>query len=225
MKERPILFSAPMINAILGGSKTMTRRIVEPQPNGDGLSIDSEPIEYGRAWRGSDGSIRSCPYGVPGDRLWVRETFYCDDAFAGKYLDVGAVSGPRTRQQQEAEWREALYYRADGEPKFEAPDGPTPWSPSIHMPRWASRIDLEVTAVCVERLQDITEKDVWAEGIEAVDGVLSDAEIAAAAKANGWTIEDARASFAVLWDKINGGKAPWKSKPWAWVVSFKRVRP
>ncbi len=283
--ERPILFSGPMVHAILNGSKTMTRRIVKPQPSiegqvphlarcpygvpGDGARFGERPPPgdgfYFVTWEPGDEEQRvylrrgkredaydrevdlwtwgrderddpeavtldvadplAIRWRAPGDRLWVRETFYCDHAFAGDYSDPGHVGEPSSREQQEAEWRDAVYYRADGEPDFEAPDGPTPWKPSIHMPRWASRIDLEVTAVRVERLQDITEEDALAEGLRPLreQGLRTIGQ-------PGWQWGDgqgegARDAFSVLWDDINGKKAPWAANPWVWVVSFKRVRP
>lgn len=183
MKERPILFSGPMVLSILEGRKTQTRRVVTPQPLADeamhksghgrddlywvGRLRDSE-----NAWR-----IVRCPYGVPGDRLWVRETFH----------DAGGYP----------------IYRAD-EP---GPDLEIRWSPAIHMPRWACRLVLEVTAVRVERLQQIGDLDAMREGCEQ------------------WADTDGafRASFCHLWDSINAKRAPWASNPWVWVVSFDRV--
>jgi hypothetical protein len=135
MKERPILFSAPMVRALLGGSKTQTRRVVKPQPDrGEWPWPDMSDAERS-AW------TTSCPYGQPGDRLWVRET----------HMDLGAC----------------YLYRADAAAEQEraivAPR--QPWRPAIHMPRAASRITLEITGVRVERLQDISEADAVAEGV------------------------------------------------------------
>jgi hypothetical protein len=135
MKERPILFSAPMVRALLDGSKTQTRRVVKPTPEWIG---QSGVLSY----RGRVGLPHAlCPYGQPGDRLWVRET----------HMDLGAC----------------YLYRADASAEQEraivAPR--QPWRPAIHMPRAASRITLEITGVRVERLQDISEADALEEGI------------------------------------------------------------
>jgi hypothetical protein len=191
VKERPILFSGPMARALLDGTKTQTRRLVKPQPNEDGLSIDSEPIEYGRAWRGSDGSIRNCPYGVPGDRVWVRERM--------RVAAIEHEAGKAVRVQ--------VVYEADGARSDWLPY-PERLAPPVMRKclayggyREASRIDLEITAVRVERLQAITVPDIEAEGF-----------------AN-------ELAMSVLWDEINGKRAPWASNPWLWVVSFRRVRP
>jgi hypothetical protein len=145
-----------------------------------------------------------------GRRMWVRETWYCDHAFCGDYSDPGH-DPPRSREEQEAEWREHIYYRADGIPRFEADE--VTWRPSIHMPRWASRITLVVTAHCVEKLHEITEADAKAEGASpAFDD-------------EGTVRIPARVRFIHLWDSINGKRAPWSSNPWVEVVSFERVTP
>ena len=140
MKERPILFSAPMVRALLAGTKTQTRRTC----NHPGLKDLSYIVNCGDGWWGDEeGDFQArCPYGQPGDRLWVRETF-CDDWLA----DAGGVA-----------------YRADGGMDAEMFDAGCTWRPSIHMPRSLSRITLEVTGVRVERLQDISEADAIAEG-------------------------------------------------------------
>jgi len=211
MKERPILFSAPMVRALLDGSKTQTRRIMKPQP-------EPTPADYpgptGHWWpsnnvqsmvhveqelqnqHGSWGGFCAdcCPHGRIGDRLWVRETV----------ADIGA----------------RLTYRADTD------DGAhcmvKRWTPSIHMPRWASRILLEIVSVRVERLQDISEADCWAEGIDAVDGSLGDMKIIDLARRMNRCFEDAAPTYAALWEQINGAGS-WDANPWVWVVEFKRV--
>jgi len=228
--ERPILFSAPMVRAILEGRKTQTRRIVKPQPDLTKLGETVGPqgqryygknakqIESNGEWQFSIPGAAlypwRSPYGQPGDRLWVRETFYCDD---GHYPDGvpdscqwREVEGKRLSiplEEKRAEMLESMYYRADGEPQFEAPEGPIPWRPSIFMPRWASRITLEVTGVRVERLQSISEADA------AAEGVYTDPAC------------PAYDAYRVLWDQINAKLAPWASNPWVWVIEFKRVTP
>lgn len=199
MKERPILFSASMIRAILEGRKTQTRRPVKPQP---------EMMGSGGAWRwdGRKGSFRGsmgthiesfpdgarhyCPYGHPGDRLWVRENIAFDKGYDG----IRPVDIP---------------HEAPGIKRFYMADGLKPkWAgqirPSIHMPRACSRILLEITSVRAERLQEISDEDAQAEGVNAEFG-------------NRHIIP-----FNRLWVSINGA-ASWNDNPWVWVVEFKKI--
>ncbi len=175
--ERPILFGAAMVRAILEGRKTQTRRAMKPQP-----------AEL-RDIKGQD-----CPYGRQGERLWVRETFCVDED------DQPVV----------------LYRATDHESCGQ------PWRPAIFMPRSASRITLEITAVRVERLQDISEEDAKAEGAEFGFCVGRDFH-------EPCDPEDAVASsykqgFAFLWDSINAKRGlGWEANPWVWVVKFKRL--
>lgn len=148
MKERPILFSAPMVRALLAGTKTQTRHIVKARYRGTPDTHDIRFDANDGLWYCERGQwMQSCPYGVPGDRLWVRETWACP----------GAVprSDDPVRPGMRIEYR-ASEARAHG------------WRPAIHMPRWACRLVLEVTGVRVERLQDITEADARAEGAPLV---------------------------------------------------------
>lgn len=190
MRELPILFSAPMVRAILEGRKTQTRRIVKPQPS---MERDCEPEGY--SWvpmhKGRELSHHQCPYGQPGDRLWVRETF----------------SGPWCMgDTQPSKWGRSsrIWYWADGNP--EEDDWTRP-RPSIHMPRWASRITLEVTGVRVERLQSISPEDCLAEGIS---GYASTGRC------------DLTSCYADLWESING-PGSWEANPWVWIVEFQRI--
>lgn len=232
VQERPILFSAPMVRAILDGSKTQTRRVVKPQPKHRlvepkvGLTIGMDPADDGGIWYDADGVGPGVPVRPPwriGDRLWVRETF-----------------GFGTRPCPREGWRDGLEYRADahnlGEhdlvplypirapstvdiPSMMERDG---WRPSIHMPRWASRILLEVTDVRVERVQEISDKDCAAEGVE-VEYCCTGFECGC----YGQPIEPPRHYFAALWDSINGKRegCSWDDDPWTWVVSFRRIKP
>lgn len=211
MKERPILFSAPMVRAILDGSKTQTRRVVK-RTEGRRISgfirYPAPAVPNGmESWgnvEGDDVWMGTCPYGQPGDRLWVRETWngpFLED------LEEYRLAPEKYNNSEHCE------YAADGGP---APEYVTMddelvqrWRPSIHMPRWASRIMLEITGVRVERLQDISYKDALAEGIESVDPDCHTAKRHMAIQ-----------SYAVLWDSINGAGA-WDVNPLVWVVEFK----
>lgn len=199
MRERPIIFSGAMVRAILEGRKSQTRRVVKPQP-ADYPAMRPEP-RGGRLWIFMAHSDRpsyqfatgdvSCPYGAAGgSRLWVRETWAANP-------HAGAAGQP------------AVFYRADGPVGGYPTDGP--WRPSIFMPRWASRLLLEVTDVRVQRVQEISADDCVDEGIDpsSIPGVGSDDAL--------------RSAFTDLWDSINGKRAPWASNPWVWCVTFRRV--
>lgn len=202
MKERPILFSGPMVRALLDGSKTQTRRVVKPQPPnhmgtvrtlGDG---DWQFVQDAHTLADSASTWR-CPYGQPDDRLWVRETF-------GHFERNDTLKPGDT-----------IYYRADGE-CLEL----RPWRPSIHMPRWASRITLEITGVRVERLQDISEADAIAEGCAKNH---NNYYWGGPHKAGGLKqMATARQAYQDLWESING-PGSWEANPWVWVVGFKRA--
>lgn len=208
MKERPILFSAPMVRAILDGRKTQTRRVVKPQPvDGDTIQpcgypqdgfIVGRPRDSENAWR----NIR-CPYGGPGDRLWVRETWaapHSADHFRPAHIPHGA----------------RIHYAATED------RGGLLWRPSIHMPRWASRITLEIVSVRVERLQEISAKDVLAEGavLRAHDDQFGHNPVSAF---DGCVYLDLKSLWARGWDSINANRAPWESNPWVWAIEFRRV--
>lgn len=191
IKERPILFSAPMVKAILEGRKTQTRRVVKPQPTGDDPIYNPSSYEPDRGFYFKGGGKYKCPYDKPGDRLWVRET-WCNHWPIG--TAKSCIDGP--------------CYRAtdDGECIPEQK-----WKPSIHMPRWASRINLEIIDIRVERVQDISHQDAQAEGCTTPSTEM------------GLTQGDWRGSFHALWDSINGKTFPWSDNPWVWVVEFKRL--
>lgn len=202
MKERPILFSAPMVRAILEGRKTQTRRVVKRTPL-EWLDSGLHPDFVALPENGL------CPYGQPGDRLWVRETWQ------GPLVDdVDDVDDYRENPDK---FRKPDFceYAADGgpAPEFVTMDDDLVqrWRPSIHMPRWASRILLEVVSVRVERLNDISEPDAMAEGVT----------LSAPVKPSR-SERMARDAYAELWESING-PGSWEANPWVWVVEFKRV--
>lgn len=228
-KERPILFSAPMVRAILDGQKTVTRRAVKTQPRSKG---DIGSYGVGQPFiRHPDPTKRNpeCPYGRPGDRLWVRETFallgnedgccvdWQDNLIKGD--ERGAARIYRASCPPGEYGLSQIPARADWKPDTEAMEYGGAWRPSIHMPRWASRILLEITAVRVERLQAITDEQALAEGVRLytdhaalgdwyhVDGIETYSA-------------DPRKSFELLWG-LTGGN--WQTNPWVWVVEFKRV--
>ncbi|PWY39048.1 hypothetical protein [Pseudomonas sp. RW405] len=197
-KERPILFSGPMVRAILDGRKTVTRRALKIQPCTPG-DIGS----YGRGQpfiRHPDPTKRNpeCPYGRPGDRLWVRETCFIND-----YREAKVPVDERASVD--------VVYRADSLPDWEGEESLITWRPSIHMPRWASRILLEVTDVRVEQLQAISIGQICKEGLAR--SIYEFIPVTTAFDA-----------FAEVWDSINGHGA-WEANPWVWAVEFKQVQP
>ncbi|WP_122583228.1 hypothetical protein [Pseudomonas viridiflava] len=205
-KERPILFSAPMVRAILEGRKTVTRREVKVQPRS---SADIGSFGRGQPFiRHPDVTKANpeCPYGRPGDQLWVREAWQADE-------QVNAVA-PR-----ELSHGEPILYPADGASRQTGCSmiKPGKTRPSIHMPRWVSRILLEITDVRVERLHEISLAQVQREGCEVRQFWLFGANTAEAQKIGA-------SVFSGLWSSINGAES-WNANPWVWVVEFKRVTP
>jgi hypothetical protein len=212
VKERPILFSGPMIRAILEGRKTVTRRVMKPQPFYDREAYERnifpgkkngawiwQPKQdtfwfYWDDWSGFDARIsRDCPHGQPGDLLWVRETF--------------AVNIPGCPN--------GLTYRADHiTPAGDGPASPVTWKPSIHMPRWACRIVLEITGVRVERLQEISEADCCAELGAPTEWTGKGAEPYG---------RDMKTAFAYLWNSLAKPGYSWQDNPWVWAITFKRL--
>ncbi|HHH3032401.1 TPA: hypothetical protein ACPZXY_004124 [Serratia marcescens] len=214
MKERPVIFNSEMVRAILDGRKTQTRRIVKVQPEpsktraGD-FWFSSKKLEsmvHVSDFMPGNSPIADChlffqehccPFGQVGDRLWVRETF------AGHYLDDDQIQDIKDDRNKAEDLCE---YRADYSDDADCVDG---WTPSIHMPRWASRITLEITAVRVERLNDISEEDAKAEGVKA--GVCP-----------GHEHMMHQVAFSELWQSIYGAEN-WSANPWVWVIEFKHV--
>lgn len=208
MKERPILFSTDMVQAILNGSKTQTRRIVKKQypimfEAPKMLWNDSKTPEWclGTNMESPNSHWLKSPYGVPGDLLWVRETF--------TYIGESA-SSPDQRNQ--------FHYKAStGKNNFT-------WKPSIHMPKKAARIWLKVNDVRVERLQDISEEDAKAEGVRKYGPF---GEYRGSRHPNGGYMKyraygDAVSAFECIWESINGAES-WKANPWVWVVDFEVI--
>jgi len=240
MAERPILFSGEMVRAILSGAKVQTRRAIR------GLPPDPQNVRFLGMYLKCDAppgsgavSLRIwCPYGERGDRLWVRETwksseYRCSDEAQEDGHECGAhcfqkyvyyAATPRVGYRAVPD-RERIVYLDSSTPLTEW--HARGWRPSIRMPRWASRITLEITDVRVQRLQEISEEDARAEGVDALDGALDAVELCRVAKLIGGCPEDARTWFAVLWDSINGKRpgCSWDANPWVWVVSFRRVQP
>jgi hypothetical protein len=187
MKERPIIMGAESVRAILEGRKTQSRRVIKPQPK----FIGSPNVPFKTDDANPKGII-NCPYGKVGDRLWVRETVFFE-----------------TFHQQSDEELErdgfnpnigVWVYRADN---HDYPTITANWTSPMFMPREASRITLQITDIRVERVQDITEEDAIAEGVESFNTV---------------------ASYSYLWDSLNAKRGyPWENNPWVWVISFKRV--
>lgn len=236
MKEQPILFSGPMVRAILEGRKTVTRRIMKPQPvevTGSGRRVYRD-ADFKKSWEWISGTgegvgYSDCPYGKPGDRLWVRETFYAYGAWRRRYSE----------KKRRNEWYFddlTIEYGEDYRYSENAPDymngrllGVPNWHkrPSIHMPRSASRILLEITDIRVERLQDISEADAKAEGVENQLWYDKHADKYLQyfwnyAGAGYQSFPTARQSFTSLWESINGPES-WDENPWVWVITFKRI--
>ncbi|MFT0167542.1 hypothetical protein ACLKMY_00740 [Paraburkholderia mimosarum] len=220
MKERPILFSGPMVRAILDGRKTQTRRVVKPQPyidemdnfvwNGWNFGQNARGVPHIQAlaspvpWNKTKRVL--CPYGAPGDRLWVRETWNFANTAIG------------SAREEDGPFTYATY------PAYPTIDGK--WKPSIHMPRYASRLSLEITNVHIERLQGISEADAAAEGVESLrsEGEFWKDYLRSTARCDELICLNARDSFWTLWDSLNAARGfGWEKNPWAWVVEFRRA--
>jgi hypothetical protein len=241
MRERPILFSGPMVRAILEGRKTQTRRVVDfrraPGCASDCAGKLPERSFADRGFPDQDGKRRYaylhvpckdeaaqrffCPYGMPGDRLWVRERWSHDGG-------AGAACADHRCGIADHVW----YYATEDERTRDTFAGSARWRPSIHMPRWASRLTLEITEVRVQRLQEISEEDAKAEGARYFPGIP-----AGPYGDNGtrWSmrldsppdtdhcLRTARLAFGQAWNDINGKRAAWSSNPWVWALTFRRL--
>jgi len=247
VRERPILFSAPMVRALMAGTKTQTRRIVKPQPVKSSGTHRGYPLQLMAndwAWphprtsgattisnrpNGPLGWEIHCPYGLPGDHLWGRETWrysgWTEDGLP--WVEYHADGATRLCERGiSEEWSKKLmgiWADLSAPQNFEL-DGRAAdrrWRPAIHMPRWASRLTLEITGVRVERLQDISDEDAIAEGIErASDWHENEMWKGYQQPGTRWFLP--RQAYRDLWESINGPES-WEANPWVWVVEFRRV--
>lgn len=230
MKERPVLFNGDMVRAILDGRKTQTRRVMKTQPSANFSPMNMAlELDYTARWFtpgvvDKDGYLQpakkqmfgvadedegyACPLGAVGDRLWVRETWQAihDSLDEFGYVDERTYA-PSILKEKDSYWH-TVFAESYGEENRE--DRGFPWRPAIHMPRWASRILLEITSVRVKRLQDISEEDAKAEGV--------------APSAHAITPPEAiyRVGFLNLWCSIYGEES-WQANPWCWVIEFRRM--
>ena len=223
MKERPILFSSPMVRAILSGAKSQTRRVVKPQFANDAIPVEFPATDPAGGWvvSGHSGAwwceaaanpddLRRCPYGQPGDRLWVRETHAFTDLADGTPVVTYAADNRQIAIGRSApdddDYLIHSYQFADDVHLDR-------WRPSIHMPRWASRITLEVTGVRVERLRDISNADAMAEGVRVHPDHHHRPDTSRYSPVS---------AYRDLWESINGPDS-WEANPWVWVVEIKKL--
>lgn len=247
MKERPILFSGPMVKALLAGTKTQTRRIVKPSLIAWIDPLDGDEFQFkGKRYTRRELCLQ-CPYGQPGDRLWVKETWH-PSARMGVEVELEYLADESARL--------VTCQPDDLKPTIDRMLAKRAWVPSIFMPRWASRITLEVVSVRVERLQDISEADAWQEGITDLSDAMNSRPLQTFAnlcmafpktdlgrlaaddmklfqfgndpkqrsdyeKVVGTT---GRGCYAYLWESING-QGSWAKNPFVWVVEFRRIKP
>jgi len=219
-KTKPMIFNGEMVRAILEERKTQTRRVIKPQIDWlmkypKSVNVEKWVNHQNNTWWGmpnhiedSDPSpahfcIVKCPYGRPGDQLWVRETFQYLNFF--KYNGIGyrADGGLKEFQKDFIQFPSSLVDIDD------LVYNDTPWRPSIYMPRWASRIDLEITNVRVERVQGIPIDNITDEGVGIPDWDTADVLLA---------------KWIKLWDSINAKRGySWDVNPWVWVINFRKV--
>lgn len=220
MKERPTLFNGDVVRAILDGRKTQARRVIKGEPN----KVLWNPIMLAgyAGWTDDHGNPVRCPYGNPGDQLWVRETWKFYDGYT-----AGAKGGEHKLDRKGySSWSE-IVYKSGGEskrfnrapmeswdkyPTWERNRNVAPWKPSIHMPRWASRIQLEVKSVRVERVQNISDADAKAEGFEPPADAPEVVEQIGTYS---------QMLFAGAWESLSPGS--WSQNDWVWVVEFERI--
>ena len=226
MKESPILFSVEMIRAILDGQKTITRRVIKPQPDVQGWQHATlQPDSFGTwSYPAGAGGRWKCPYGRSGDGLWVREAWRVgawsvnNGGFAVDYKADNSCRKEWLHCEDDNVWMrlwkqstyDAIKMFGSGDQTWEPGKSPCRWRPSIFMPRWASRIALEIVSVRVERLREISRDDCVREGLPPI--TCGDPERAM------------RVKFSTLWDSINTNReCGWDLDPWVWVIEFKRI--
>ncbi len=221
MKEHPIIFNRDMVKAILDGRKTQTRRVIKGKPN----KIFWNSIVYNgyAGWTDEHGKPFCCPYGVPGDKLWMRETFAYTADYTGN--DPGCFALMR-----------GCFYRADYPEGDCIEDEIKRWRPSIHLPRRKSRIDLEVINIRVEQVQDISKEDSVAESVDMGQIIYREGDDTHNLHRK-WLYENyghpmantrvigEEDLFHALWDSINAKRGyGWDTNPWVWVIEFRRVK-
>lgn len=237
MKERPVIFNGEMVRAILDGRKTQTRRVMKVQPSDHfspinmGLELDYSARWYTPSIEDKDGYLQpakkqvfgvasedegySCPFGQVGDRLWVREAYqgplFNFDQMETYLEDTSKFERPEFCEYRADGGRTPEYYDADDNLRHG-------WKPSIHMPRWASRITLEINAVRVERLNSIGDVEAMREGIQNLT-TCSHADFGIPGAVNA---QHPVRAFQLLWESIYGVDG-WEANPWVWVIEFKRA--
>lgn len=223
MAEQPILFNGAMVRAILDGRKTQTRRVVKGAAEFADMASELQEHRELAGWQEHIPGhlVAPCPFGKPGDRLWVRETW-----MPGYYHEADHEDGPKVSVIHRADNAESTvaapsyelaeeWEREFSEDGDEAP----PWRPSIHMPRWACRIVLEITGVRVERLNAISDAACWAEGA-IIEKRPDQFSVHSVIGVDGRAYLSPRRSFHALWTSTGGD---WDANPWVWVIEFKRM--
>lgn len=213
-REKPIIFSGPMVRSILEGRKRQTRRIITPQFGktwGQGVRLGDDAYSVHVDIQEPNGEWKwlRCPYGKPGDRLWVRETWA--NITSRDATECIAYRADRSGREVLRDYGGEGDFVGLGKPCEPWIEDGTRWKPSIHMPRKYARIFLRLTDVRVERLNEISEADAIAEGV----GTLVDPDLLGTSK----SIKSA--CFATLWDSLHGAGS-WSANPWVWVISFQR---
>ncbi|EPC5509187.1 hypothetical protein M8E51_004315 [Salmonella enterica] len=216
-KERPMIFNSEMVRAILNGHKTQTRRPVKPQPElteRSGFSWNGVVFGSGSDDRETNRNFAhvKCPFGKPGDRIWVRETFRVHS----RASDVATLVYRASVRNSWTEQTHRVPVAVCNKPAI-----PEKWTPSIHMPRWASRITLEITDVRVERLHNISERDSLREGLFQLPASGRYC-LQPGMQYFGMASHSAKEVYSWLWASIYGEES-WAANPWVWVIEFKRV--
>lgn len=217
-----------MVRALLAGQKTQTRRLAKWPILGPSDGVKRRVYGPDDLERERTAILSCCPIGKPRGRLWVRETWqfvgFTDDGYP--FIRCRADDKTHLCERIDPAWSDRLtdiWAKLSEPANFEIDQRAADrvWRPAIFIPRWASRIALEVTGVRLERLQDISEEDAQAEGVEAMDGSFDDVRLCARAKEMSACATDNRVWFAELWDEINGARRTWSANPYVWAVSFR----